>query len=75
MIFQFDFNPQLIADVEHFHRDVFIARFRNKDLKADAYLSYALNPDLSIDQIKLQLIDPDSDLNFSALRLIPVKKR
>ncbi|MFT3749277.1 MAG: serine hydrolase [Agriterribacter sp.] len=75
MVFQFDFNPQLIADVEHFHRDVFIAHFRNKDLKADAYLSYALKPDLSIDQVKLQLIDPDSDLNFSALRLIPVKNK
>ncbi|MFT3949206.1 MAG: serine hydrolase [Agriterribacter sp.] len=75
MVFQFDFNPQLIADVEHFHRDIFIAHFRNKDLKADAYLSYALNPDLSIDQVKLQLIDPDSDLDFSALRLIPVKNK
>ncbi|MCC6286967.1 MAG: serine hydrolase [Chitinophagaceae bacterium] len=75
MVLQFDFNPQLIADVEHFHRDVFIARFRNRDLKADAYLSYALNPDLSIAEIKLRIIDPDSDLNFSALRLIPVNKK
>lgn len=75
LILQFDFSPQFIADVEHFHHDVFIATFRNKDLKADAYITYSLNPDLSIDQIKLRLIDPDSDLNFSALRLIPVKKK
>ncbi|MBX2922311.1 MAG: serine hydrolase [Chitinophagaceae bacterium] len=75
MVLQFDFNPQLIADVEHFHRDVFIARFRNRDFKADAYLSYALNPDLSIDQVKLRMIDPGSDLDFSALRLIPVKQK
>lgn len=74
LLLQFDFSPQFIADVEHFHHDVFIARFRNKDFKADAYMSYSLNPDLSIDQIKLRLIDPDSDLDFSALKLIPVKK-
>lgn len=75
MVLQFDFSPQLIADVEHFHRDVFIARFRNKDFKADAYLSYALKPDLSVDEIKLRIIDPDSDLNFSALRLVPVGEK
>lgn len=74
MVLQLDFSPLLTADLVHLHRDVFIARFRNKDFKADAYLSYALNPDLSVDHIKLRIIDPDSDLNFSALRLVPVKK-
>lgn len=74
MVLQFDFSPQLVADVEHFHHDVFIARFRNPDFKADAYLSYALNPDLSIEHVKLRIVDPDSDLNFSALQLIPVKQ-
>ncbi len=69
---QFDFSPQLIADVEHFQRDVFIAKFRNRDFKADAYLAYALNPDMTIAELKLQIIDPDSDLSFSALRLRPV---
>lgn len=75
MVLQFDFSPQLIADVEHFHHDVFIARFRNRDFKADAYLSYALNPDLSIEHIKLRVIDPDCGLNFSDLNLVPVKEK
>ena len=75
MVLRFNQSPQLVADMEHFQYDTFIARFRNKDFKADSYVSFALKPNGSIDQIKIKIIDRDSDLRFDDLLLEPVKEK
>jgi CubicO group peptidase (beta-lactamase class C family) len=69
MVLQFTQLPQLTADLSYFQYNTFIARFRNKALKADAYVTFSLNPDGSITQIKLKIIDPDSDLDFNDILL------
>jgi CubicO group peptidase (beta-lactamase class C family) len=64
MVMEFKQLPYLIADLKYFQYNTFIATFRNKGLKADAYVSFALNPDGTPDQVKLKIIDPDSDITF-----------
>lgn len=73
MVLRFEQSPQLVADLKHFQYDTFVAYFRNKDFKADSYVTFSLNPDGSIGQVKLKLIDPDSDLDFDSLLFNPVK--
>ena len=51
MVLRFTRSPQLVADLVYFQYNTFIAHFRNKDFKADSYVSFALNPDGSIDQV------------------------
>ena len=74
MVLRFEQSPQLVADLKHFQYDTFIAHFRNKDFRADSYLTFSLNPDGSVDEVKMKIIDPDSDLDFDSLRFKPVKK-
>ena len=64
MVMEFKQLPYLIADLKYFQYNTFIATFRNKGLKADAYVSFALNPNGTPDQVKLKIIDPDSDITF-----------
>lgn len=73
MVLQFNQSLQLVADLKHFQYDTFIAHFRNKDFKADSYVTFSLNPDGSINEVKMRIIDPDSDLDFDSLLFKPVK--
>ena len=71
LVLRFAHSPALVADLVHFQRDSWIAKFRNPSLKADSYVNFALNADGSIDQVKLHILDPDSDLGFDDLLLKP----
>ena len=45
-------TPSLVGDMEHWQHDTFIVRWRDRELRADAFVTFALNPDGSIDQAK-----------------------
>jgi hypothetical protein len=55
--------------------DTFIARWRDRELRADAYVTFALNPDGSIDQAKMRPVSPATDFSFDFqdLLLKPVR--
>jgi hypothetical protein len=57
-------TPLLVGDLEHFQHDTFIVRWRDRELRADAYVTFALNPDGSIDQAKMQAVSPATDFSF-----------
>jgi CubicO group peptidase (beta-lactamase class C family) len=66
-------TPQLVADLQHHQYDVYTAKFRNKDLKADSYVLFSIDEAGAVSQFKMKIIDPDSDLSFDDLLLRPVK--
>ena len=70
MVLRFNHTSQLEAILEHFQYDTYIARFSNKDLKADAYVSFTLSAEGKIDQFKMKVIDPDSDISYDGLNFI-----
>jgi CubicO group peptidase (beta-lactamase class C family) len=61
---RFDHTPLLIGDLVHWQHDTFIARWRDRELRADAYVTFALNPDGSIDQAKMTAVSPATDFSF-----------
>jgi CubicO group peptidase (beta-lactamase class C family) len=61
---RFTKTPLLAGDLEHWQHDTFIARWRARDLRADAYVTFALNPDGSIDQVKLRAVSAETDFSF-----------
>jgi len=61
---RFDHTPSLVGDLEHWQYDTFIARWRDRELRADAYVTFALNPDGSVDQVKMTAVSPATDFSF-----------
>ena len=55
---RFTQSPALVGDLEHWQHDTFVARWRDRELRADAYVTFALNPDGSIDQAKMRRSRP-----------------
>ena len=72
---RFSHTPLLVGDLEHWQHDTFIARWRDRELRADAYVTFALNPDGSIDQAKMRAVSPATDFSFDFqdLLLKPVR--
>jgi CubicO group peptidase (beta-lactamase class C family) len=77
LVMRFSHSPSLTGDLEHFQYDTFIARWRDRELRADAYVSFALKPDGSIDQVKLAAVSPATDFSFDFqdLLLVPASGR
>jgi len=74
-VIRFTRTPSLVGDLEPFQYDTFIARWRDRELRADAYVTFALNPDGTIDQVKMRAISPATDFSFDFhdLLLRPVR--
>jgi len=72
---RFTRTPSLAGDLEHWQHDTFVARWKDRELRADAYVTFALNPDGSIDQAKMRAVSPDTDFSFDFhdLLLKPVR--
>jgi Domain of unknown function (DUF3471) len=74
---RFTKTPDLTGSLEHWQHDTFVARWKDRELRADAFVTFALNPDGSIDQARLQAVSPSTDFSFDFqdLLLRPVPRR
>ena len=61
---RFTHTPALVGPLEHWQYDTFIARWRDRELRADAFVTFALRPDGSIDQVKMAAVSPATDFSF-----------
>ncbi len=60
----FTHSPDLTGDLEHWQYDTFVARWKNRTLDADAYVTFSLKPDGAIDEMKMQAVSPLTDFSF-----------
>jgi CubicO group peptidase (beta-lactamase class C family) len=76
LVMRFGHTPDLVGDLEHWQYDTFIARWRDRELRADAYVTFALNPDGTIAQAKMRAVSPETDFSFDFqdLLLKPARK-
>jgi hypothetical protein len=67
-------TPWMVGDLLHWQHDTFLARWRDRELRADAYVTFALNPDGTIEQAKMSPTTPavDFSFDFQDLLLRPV---
>ena len=61
---KFDRTPLLTGTLEHWQHDTFVARWTDRELRADAFVTFALNPDGTIDTVKMKAVSPDTDFSF-----------
>jgi CubicO group peptidase (beta-lactamase class C family) len=79
LVMRFSHTPDLVGDMEHWQYDTFIVRWRNRELRADAFVTFALHPDGSIEQAKMRAVSPGTDFSFDfqdlLLKAAPDRKR
>jgi hypothetical protein len=64
LVIRFSKTPLLVGDLEHWQYDTFVARWRERALRADAFVTFSLKPDGTIDQAKMQAVSPSTDFSF-----------
>ncbi len=64
LVIKFSHTPSLTGGLEHWQYDTFIARWRDRELRADAYVIFSLNEDGSIDEFKMKAVSPATDFSF-----------
>jgi hypothetical protein len=76
LVMRFSKTAALIGDLEHWQYDTFIVRWRDRELRADAYVTFALNPDGSIERVRMEAVSPETDFSydFQDLDLRPARK-
>jgi hypothetical protein len=62
--FQSDRSQALHGALEHFQYDTFIARWDDRKLNADAYVSFSLSPEGKIERIRMKAVSPSTDFSF-----------
>jgi hypothetical protein len=71
---RFDKTPALTGPLTHWQHDTFVAKWTDRDLRADAYITFALDPDGRIDSARMRAVSPETDFSydFQDLLLRPV---
>jgi hypothetical protein len=64
LVMKFSHTPALVGDLEHWQHDSFIVRWRDRELRADAYVTFALNPDGTIDHARMRAVSSETDFSF-----------
>jgi CubicO group peptidase (beta-lactamase class C family) len=73
----FKHSPELYGRLEHWQYDTFVARWFDRELRADAYVTFSLNPDGTIAEARMMPFSPDVDFSydFQDLLLKPLPKK
>ncbi len=64
LVLRFTHTPSLVGDLEHWQYDTFVARWRDRELRADAFITFALDPAGRIEQAKMRAVSPATDFSF-----------
>ncbi len=70
LVIRFTRTPSLVGDLVHWQHDTFLARWRDRELRADAYATFALNPDGSIERLTVVPSSPAVDFSFDFQDLV-----
>ncbi|MCY1020563.1 serine hydrolase [Pyxidicoccus sp. MSG2] len=75
LVLRFSRTPAFTGTLEHWQYDTFVAKWKDRALNADAYVTFSLKPDGSIGEMRMQPVSPLTDFSydFQDLLFTPVK--
>ncbi|HYE58106.1 MAG TPA: serine hydrolase [Rhodothermales bacterium] len=73
---RFTRTPSLVGALVPHRFDTFVARWDDRTLRADAYVSFTLSPEGTIEAVRMKAVSPATDFSydFHDLRLTPVRQ-
>ncbi len=74
---QFDKSPDLVGDLEHWQYDTWLVKWRDRELRADAFLTFTLDEAGKVAGATMKPASPEVDFSFDFqdLHLRPVGKQ
>jgi CubicO group peptidase (beta-lactamase class C family) len=64
LVMRFVPTPSMVGDLEHWQHDTFVVRWRDRELRADAFVTFSLGPDGRVSQATMQAVSPATDFSF-----------
>lgn len=68
-------TPSLVGDLVHWQHDTFVARWHDRTLRADAFVTFTLTPDGKIEQARMLPASPSVDFSFNFQDLVLTPSR
>jgi CubicO group peptidase (beta-lactamase class C family) len=72
---RFTKTPALTGTLEHWQHDTFVARWTDRELRADAFVTFALNPNGSIERARMEAVSAATDFSFDFQDLLLIPKK
>ena len=63
-VIRFSRSPSLVGNLEHWQYETFVARWRERALNADAFVTFSLGPDGGIERMTMEAVSPLTDFSF-----------
>jgi len=67
---RFEHTPALVGDLLHWQHDTFLARWRDRELRADAYATFSLKADGTVERLKMVPASDAVDFSFDFQDLV-----
>ncbi|HRP09383.1 MAG TPA: DUF3471 domain-containing protein, partial [Gemmatimonadales bacterium] len=69
-------TPGMVGDLSHWQYETFLVKWRDRELRADALMTFRLGPDGKVEEASMAPASPSVDFSFDFqdLRLVPVRK-
>jgi CubicO group peptidase (beta-lactamase class C family) len=64
VVMRFSRSELLTGTLEHFQYDTFVARWLDRSLYGDAYVTFTLGADGEVEAIRMKMLSPDTDFSF-----------
>ncbi len=72
---RFTHSPVLVGKLDHWQYDTFVAKWTDREVRADAYVTFTLDPDGKVEQAKMVPASPDVDFSFDFQDLLLKPKK
>jgi CubicO group peptidase (beta-lactamase class C family) len=75
LVIRFGATPIMVGDLEHWQYETFLVRWRERELRADAFITFTLDAAGRIAEARMAPASPSVDFSydFADLRLVPVR--
>ncbi|MEW6512296.1 MAG: serine hydrolase [Bacteroidota bacterium] len=70
LVMRLSHTPGMVGDLEHWQYDTFRVRWRDRELRADAFVTFALTAEGKIDRATMMAVSPATDFSFDFQDLV-----
>jgi CubicO group peptidase (beta-lactamase class C family) len=64
LVIRFSRTPVLVGDLVHWQHDTFLVRWRDRELRADAFITFELGPSGRVREARMEPASPEVDFSY-----------